>query len=47
MVTTEDARISVTLPTLSIDLFMVVVFCFNKTMSQFEGFLKIAFLMKV
>ena len=44
MVTTEDARISVTL---SIDLFMAVVFCFNKTMSQFEGFLKIAFLMKV
>lgn len=47
MVTTEDARISVTLPTLSIDLFMAVVFSFNKTMSQFEGFLKIAVLMKV
>ena len=32
---TEDARVSVTLPTLS------NVFSFNKKVSQFEGFLKI------
>lgn len=47
MVTTEDARVYVTWPTLSIDWYMSIVVSLYKKVSQFKGLLNTGVLIVV